>query len=294
MPKILVNGLNLHYWQSGQGPNVVLLHGLGGNLAGWHLTIVPELQRQYRITTYDLRGHGRSDAPPTGYTTRDMVEDLKCLMDALGIEQAYVVGHSWGGDIALHFALLYPQRVAKLVVIEGALLAPLAHLYVSKDWEGWPYITKTIETLVGAPIPEAHRYDLEYLLKKLIEIPIIYGPAKGRPRDEELILRVWDVLKPGWNGYQAEGELQVENLVQIPHQTLLLFEANSISLKAYKVLRNRLPHAIAKTLPDGKLKHFTGLEHPALILEHTKAFLQSEKLWDFATSEDESKCPMLS
>jgi pimeloyl-ACP methyl ester carboxylesterase len=278
MPKILVNGLSLHYWQSGQGPDIVLMHGLGGNLAGWHLTIVPELQRQYRITTYDLRGHGRSDAPRTGYTTRDMVEDLQGLMDALGIEQAHLVGHSWSGDIALHFALLHPHRVTTLIVIEGALLAPLSHVYSRKDWEAWPYITKTLERLLGTPIPDAHRYDLEYLLKKLIEIPIIYGPAKGRPRDEELVLRVWDVLRPMWNGYKAEGELRIEHLAQISHRTLLLYEANSMYQRAYEVLRQRLPHTTATILPAGKLKHFTGLEHPELILEHTKAFLQTEQV----------------
>src|SRR5438132_13773128 len=153
MPKIRVGGLNFHYWQTGEGPELVLVHGLGGNLAGWHLTMVPELQRDYRITTYDLRGHGRSDAPPGGYTTGDMADDLRALMDALRIEQAAVVGHSWGADIALHFALAHPDRVSQLALIEGALLAPLADQYRREDWEGWPYVTTTLEHLVGAPIP---------------------------------------------------------------------------------------------------------------------------------------------
>src|SRR3954451_2937704 len=77
MPKILANGLNLHYLQVGSGPHVIMVHGLTGNLAVWHFTAIPALRERYRITTFDLRGHGRSDMPPTGYTTRAMAEDLR-------------------------------------------------------------------------------------------------------------------------------------------------------------------------------------------------------------------------
>jgi pimeloyl-ACP methyl ester carboxylesterase len=277
MPKIRVGSLNLHYWQSGTGPDLVLVHGLGGNLAGWHLTMVPELQRDFRVTTYDLRGHGRSDAPAAGYTTRDMADDLRGLLDALGVERARVVGHSWGADIVLHFALLHPERVADLVLIEGALLAPLSEVYRSRDWEGWPYVHRTLEQLLGAPIPPEKHYDLEYLVKLLIEIPIMYGPAKGRLRDEDVVMRVVEILMPMWKGQADGGELTVDSLGRIPHSTLALYEANSVFLEACAVLRERLPRCAAAMLPGGKLKHFTGLEHPELMLEHMRAFLQPER-----------------
>ena len=275
MPKIRVDGLKLHYWQSGDGPDVVLVHGLGGNLAGWHMTMVPELQREYRVTTYDLRGHGRSDGPPTGYTTRDMARDLDGLMDALNIPQARVVGHSWGADIALHFALAYPHRVSELVVVEAALLAPLADLYRSPQWEGWPYVTETLESLSGSPIPPDKRYDLEYMVRMLIEIPIMYGPAQGRTRSEDVLSRVLEVLMPMWNGAGDAAELTLESLARVSHPTLALYEANSVCLAAFDALRRRLPRLSSAPLPGGKLKHFTGLEHPELILEHMKAFWQS-------------------
>jgi pimeloyl-ACP methyl ester carboxylesterase len=278
MPKIRADGLNLHYWQSGEGPELVLVHGLGGNLAGWHLSMVPELQRDYRITTYDLRGHGRSDAPPGGYTTRDMADDLRALMDVLHIDQAAVVGHSWGADIALHFALAHPDRVSQLALIEGALLAPLANQYRHEDWEGWPYVTTTLEHLAGAPIPADKLHDLEYLLKLLLEIPIMYGPAKGRARDEDVVLRVLEVLTPMWNGDGPEGGLTVESLARIQHPALLIYEANSVFLAAYRALRDELPRCTSALLPAGKLKHFTGLEHPELILGHLKAFLEAERV----------------
>jgi pimeloyl-ACP methyl ester carboxylesterase len=276
MPKIRVDDLNFHYVQSGEGPDLVLVHGLGGNLAGWHLTMVPELQQYYRVTTYDLRGHGRSDAPRFGYATRDMAEDLRALMNALHVGPARIVGHSWGADVVLHFALLYPDRVSQIVLIEPALLAPLADLYRREDWEGWPYVIRTLEQMLGTPVPEERRYDIEYLLRLVIEIPIVYGPARGRAREEETVLRVLEVLMPIWNGKDTSEELNLEELSRIDHPTLLLSETGSVCRAASELLRTRLPRCAFATLPGGRFKHFSGLEHPDLVLDHVRAFLQPE------------------
>jgi len=80
MPKIKANGINLHYITVGAGPDVVMLHGFLGNLAVWHLYMVPLLRREFRVTTYDLRGHGYSEVTPSGYSAGDMAEDLRCFL----------------------------------------------------------------------------------------------------------------------------------------------------------------------------------------------------------------------
>jgi pimeloyl-ACP methyl ester carboxylesterase len=277
MPKLRANGLNFHYWQSGQGPDLVMIHGLGGNLAGWHLEMVPELQGEYRVTTYDLRGHGRSDAPAAGYRTREMAEDLCQIMDVLGIDSAHLVGHSWGVDIALHFALLHPERVRDLVLIEGALLATLADVYRRRDWEGWSYVSETIETLSGEPIPEEKRYDLEHLLQQLVLIPTLYGPSAGRPRDGALVSRVADVLRPIWEGMEQGGQLSADYVARINHRAILIYEANSVFFRAFELLRDRLPRCTTEILPAGKLRHFSGLEHPGRTIELTKDFLADDR-----------------
>lgn len=278
MPKIEANNLKFHYWRSGQGADLVLVHGLGGNLAGWHLNMVPALQQEYRVLTYDLRGHGRSDAPPAGYATGDMAQDLCGLLDALEIEKAALVGHSWGADIVLHFALLHPDRVSELVIVEGGLLAPLAPSYRSPEWNGWPYVTGTIEALLGRPIPDENRCDLDYLIRQLIEIPIQYGPGRGRPRDEEIVFRVLDVLKPMWEGREADGNMGLESIARIPHPTLLVYEADSVFLEAHRELSDRLPASSSVILPGaGTLKHFTSLEHPELIVSNTRTFLMQHR-----------------
>ena len=282
MPKIEANGLKFHYWVSGRGADTVLVHGLGGNLAAWHLRIVPELQRDFRLLTYDLRGHGRSDSPPVGYTTGDMVGDLKGILDALGIEKAAFVGHSWGGDIVLHFALQHPDRVSKIVLVEPGLLSPLADVYRNPDWQGWSYVTETIESLSGKAVPADHAQDLEYLLKRMIEIPIQFGPAQGRPRDEELVFRVMDIMRPVWERGDADGNMRLEDLSNISQPTLVIQESNSVFLDAYRELSQRLPDVSSVMLPGAQLKHFSSLEHPDEIVRNIRSFFG----WQMAMTPD--------
>src|SRR5690606_18772911 len=134
MPKIRANGIETHYITLGEGPDVTMLHGFLGNLAVWHLNIVPELRKQFRVTTYDLRGHGYSQVTPSGYSSEELAADLKALLDELGIERTHLVGHSYGADVCLHFSLLYPERVGRLIALEPGLAA-LVHQRKAKDWE---------------------------------------------------------------------------------------------------------------------------------------------------------------
>jgi pimeloyl-ACP methyl ester carboxylesterase len=138
MPKVPVNSVTLHYIAFGHGRDVVLLHGFLGNLAVWHLRIAPELRKYYRVTTYDLRGHGYSEVTPSGYTPADMAKDLEALLDALNIRKAILVGHSYGADIAMYFALKHKDRVEKLIALEPGLAA-LVHERKDAGWEGWSY-----------------------------------------------------------------------------------------------------------------------------------------------------------
>src|SRR5262245_39122655 len=116
MPTVQICGMPLHYQCVGKGPNLVLVHGLMGNLAFWYPTAVAKLASDYRVTTLDLRGHGYSGMPSANYTTLDLAGDLKALFDHLRIECAHLVGHSYGGAVALHFAVLQPQRVTSLTL----------------------------------------------------------------------------------------------------------------------------------------------------------------------------------
>jgi pimeloyl-ACP methyl ester carboxylesterase len=122
------NGLRFHYQQAGEGPDVVLLHALTANVAVWLFTgLLGTLARGWRVTAYDLRGHGLTEATPAGYTSADMAGDFAAVHDALGLAPAYLVGHSFGAVVAVHSAVLYPQRVAGLILCDP-YFPGLAHL----------------------------------------------------------------------------------------------------------------------------------------------------------------------
>jgi len=110
---------SFHERKKGMEP-VILIHGLSGNYTRWQRA-AELLAGDYRIIDYDLRGHGESDkGPGLDYGFDSHVEDLAGLMDALGIEKATLAGHSMGGMIAQYFALKYPERVERLVLVATA------------------------------------------------------------------------------------------------------------------------------------------------------------------------------
>lgn len=116
MPRIEINGLKFHYQQSGSGADVVLVHAFTSNLAVWMFTgIIEALASEFRVTSYDLRGHGNSDVPPSGYTSADMAGDLHALHQRLELQPAWLVGHSFGGVIAMHAAVHYPRMVQGII-----------------------------------------------------------------------------------------------------------------------------------------------------------------------------------
>ena len=123
MPIIPLNGLSFHYAQMGRGPQVVMVHGLGANLAFWSLGVAPALARHFSVLTYDLRGHGRSSLPALGYSSSDMASDLGALIDHFGIRQVHLVGHSFGGEIALKYTMANQERVSSLTLADAVIPA---------------------------------------------------------------------------------------------------------------------------------------------------------------------------
>lgn len=103
----------------GSGPAVVLLHGTSANHGVWH-PVADALEGHATVIALDQRGHGRSDKPAAGYMAGDFAGDVITVLDALGIEDAVVAGHSLGGRNAWVTAATYPERVSGVVVVDYA------------------------------------------------------------------------------------------------------------------------------------------------------------------------------
>jgi pimeloyl-ACP methyl ester carboxylesterase len=108
--------VRLHYEEAGEGEPVLLVHGWPQHSAMWRHQVGP-LAERFRVITPDLRGHGRSPKPPSGYRKAELLDDLLGLLDDLGIERVRWVGHDWGAYVGMLAGLRTPERVQKLVAM---------------------------------------------------------------------------------------------------------------------------------------------------------------------------------
>ena len=136
--------LRLHYldWGNPTAPLLILQHGGMDHAHSWD-RVARALRHDWHVIAPDLRGHGDSDwSPDAAYLTLFYTCDMAQLIDQLGARQVTIVGHSLGGHVALRYAGLFPERVARLVAIEGLGLAPhlsekRAAMPVADRWRDW-------------------------------------------------------------------------------------------------------------------------------------------------------------
>jgi len=280
MPKIkLKSGLTVHYQQAGEGPDLVMIHGLTGNLASWNLRIVPLLWDDFRVLTYDLRGHGYTEATPSGYTADDMATDLLDLLDALEIVRPTIVGHSYGADIALYFALNFPDQVETVIAIEAALPA-MIYQRAAEDWQGWTYWEEVLGK-AGFEVPPEKRTDVDFLLRTSLQVPKRWGPLNGLPRNTKPYLRLIDETTIAQDSMQI-GSLSLERIGEIQTPVVLLYSDRSAFIGTFEELKARLPHVTPVLLPQSEWGHFAPLEQPDLVAEQILRAIS-------ATSGEESR-----
>ena len=117
----LKNGISLEYLDRGEGEVILLLHGLGSTKADWDLQLEP-FSEEFRIIAPDLRGHGNSSKPENkdAYGIPECAEDMKLLLDELGISKCMLVGFSMGGAVAFEMAVRYESMISKMVIVNTA------------------------------------------------------------------------------------------------------------------------------------------------------------------------------
>ncbi|MEU2588383.1 alpha/beta hydrolase [Streptomyces avermitilis] len=141
MATLRVNGIDVHVQRMGGSgdaarPVVVLIHGmLIDSLASYYFSLAPQLAEEgMDVVMYDLRGHGKTSRPPTGYRMEDFVRDLDGLLDALAVNRpVHLVGNSFGGAVAYAMAAAHPERVASVIAIEAE---PPARAWAQSMYDG--------------------------------------------------------------------------------------------------------------------------------------------------------------
>ena len=198
--ELSANGLNFHVQQAGSGPDVVLIHGLTGDLSIWFLsrTIRRAGPDAFRVTAYDLRGHGYTDAPAEGYTSLDHAHDLLGLLDVLDIDQARLVGHSFGAVIAVHAAVIAPERVEALVLSDPYFPACGTLEDVSR-WGHWQNFRKQAEE-AGVALSADTWYDLTSFFDQVLHLDderlLRFRQAVGLPGLNRVLRLATNDLRP--------------------------------------------------------------------------------------------------
>lgn len=144
----------IRYHQSGRGPHLLLLHGIGANLYCWRW-LIPLLAENFKVTALDLPGFGGSSKPKSAsYGLDDQCERLEEFLDKMNIRQTYVVGNSMGGNIALWLARTFPSRVLGVGVIAPATSPRLVPFNLQK----WLWLSGAASlVLTRTAIRWAHR-----------------------------------------------------------------------------------------------------------------------------------------
>jgi pimeloyl-ACP methyl ester carboxylesterase len=294
------NGTSISFRCTGEGTDVVLIHGLAANQAFWHHAALIPLTKKYRVTTFDLRGHGYNPIPKGGYTTADMAEDLHHLLNHLNIEKAHLVGHSFGGVIALHYAVLHPERVFSLSIADSRVRA-LQPIQCPKEWPYWNALQNYLKGF-GIDVPDDEAEPGLFILEKLAtlkrqqikegsEMFPLFIPFCPWGRSSRSAARWLKMLRNTTikQDVTSISGLTREKLSTITHHTLAIYGEFSLALPSFEGLRLLLSNCEPVIIPG--TGHFFPLNMPkqfaSLLRKFFKVIETSEEPCAYLSTEEE-------
>jgi 3-oxoadipate enol-lactonase len=151
VPTATVNGIDLYYERSGEGPRLLFCNGSGSTIDGSRIVIDPFTHR-FDVAVHDQRGLGRSEIPPPPYSMADYADDAAALLDELGWDTCRLIGISFGGMVAEELAVTWPERVERLALLctspggEGGASYPLHELMKKPPDEAAAIALRVLDT----------------------------------------------------------------------------------------------------------------------------------------------------
>jgi 2-hydroxymuconate-semialdehyde hydrolase len=244
------------YLAAGQGEPLVLLHGASSAGISWYPVIAP-LAAHYRVWAPDMVGHGESERAAGAYDRPYYSAWLAGFFDAIGLDSAHVVGHSLGGAVALQFALDFPERLRRLVLVDAAALG-----------RGVP-VRVALAFLRSALFPSQETGER---LGRLA----VYDPRKLDPFFEEYGSRIRPMPRPGrafWRGGRTIAMVATEELQQLKPPTLIIWGREDLFLPVSHAERaaQAIPNARLHVIPEAG--HVSFLDQPQAFCQAVLSFL---------------------
>jgi pimeloyl-ACP methyl ester carboxylesterase len=269
MPDIQANGVKIRYEERGSGTAMVWAHGLGGSWQAWE-EVMDSFKDRYRVIAYDARGHGQSEKPdsPEAYSQDIMVEDICGLIDALDIKKAIVGGHSMGANVALNFALLYPERALGLI--------PVGIGSGSSDKEWWREFWEKLADL-------AEGEGMEAFLKEMKKLPAwasaFKNPELEKPLTEAVLSNSPQAIANVIRGVQTRRPSIFDlgpKLEKLPVTTLVVMsQGDAPVVECSRFLAERIPQAELAVIPAES--HWTFTEAPGPFIQAVEQYLRRLK-----------------
>jgi pimeloyl-ACP methyl ester carboxylesterase len=252
--------MKLHFKKFGAGDPILILHGLFGISDNW-ITIAKSLAKNYLVYVLDMRNHGRS--PHTeAFTYTDMVEDVYEFLTDLNLRQVSMIGHSMGGKTAMSFALEYPHRLNKLIIID---ISPRKYPIFHKN---------IIEGLLALDINKLNsRKDADIqLTEKIASRRIRQFLLKNLARNDDGSL-TWRINLPviAENLSEIGAEIKSKSLFSNPTLFLRGGKSEYIGESDFQIIQDQFTNSEIITIPG--TSHWIHSEAPEEVFKVIDAFL---------------------
>lgn len=263
MPEIVQGNRRIYYESHGEGYPLVLIRGLGSNADHWYAQ-VPDLSRHYRVITFDNRGIARSIDPGAPFTIPDLAEDTIGLMNALGIEQAHVLGLSLGGMIAQEMAIRHPKRIKGLILV--VTLCGGQHQILAEDAVREKLMRMVVEGSADARIKAIEVFFAARTIRERPQVLQAYAEVSMKyPAGVEILQRQYEAVARH-DTYDRLDRIKAPTLVLTGEEDVLIPPGNSA------ILAERIPGAELRVIPGGG--HQIMIEQPHACNQAIVAFLQ--------------------
>lgn len=259
---ILIDGMNVHLREEGEGETLILLHGTGSCLHTWE-SWVEHLKDSFHVVTLDLPGFGLTGPHPQHNYTTNMYNDLlNGIKDHLAVDQFHIGGNSFGGYIAWNYALDHPSIVDKLLLIDAAGYghdSPLIFKLISNPLIGPVLKRLTSRSLIESNMKEVY-YDDSKITQELIDR--YYSMTLRQGNRDALMARI-----------KRKDQNRIDRINQIENQTLIIWGENdewAPVVDAYKFDKH-LPNSQLTVLKE--LGHLPMEEDPIRSVQIVRSFL---------------------
>ncbi|MBX2862095.1 MAG: alpha/beta hydrolase [Leptolyngbyaceae cyanobacterium MAG.088] len=292
MPIVSLKEADIHYFElkrssdqlEGLAP-LVMVHGLGANLAFWYNLASNFLPFVDRIILFDLRGHGRSSISQSGYTASSMATDLIQLMDYLDIAKSHLIGHSFGGSVVLHCACEYGHRVSSIVLADVRLrcLQPVQRLQDWYHWEKYRVALEAAGIVLDPADPESGYLLLQELAESQLRQPGQSAPmkdllspfsGKSGKRTAARWLKLLATSTAKEDFLQCEA-FSIEQLAAISQPKLGVYGEYSQAVATARELKKLWSRMELSMIP--KAGHFFPMSRPQEFIQATNNFLKQVK-----------------